>query len=476
MKRDKWSPNDNSWICSTHFVTGQKSGNPLAPNYVPSLFPQLKSPAKRKLENSASSFQRRQATKRKRLSIVEQVLLSGEINNEGEDPDGTGDDVVEHGEGSYQSEETCNTSRAESDACDNVDENYECTAVPSSEVVVGSQPVFQCDFCEGLENELLTSKKHCRHLELVNERLTARVLSRESLRDDDTKVQYYTGLPSYEILVIVFDFVTVGLPDSFGSSLCSVFEQFLMVLIRLRLNAGVQDLAYRFNIHPSTVCRYFNKWLDVLYTKLQVFINWPDRANLLKTMPMVFRKVFRSCAIIIDCFVVFVERPTSLKARAQTWSNYKKHNTAKFLIGISPQGSVSFISKGWGGRVSDVYLTEHSGLLQHLLPGDVVLADRGFTIEESVGVLCAEVKHPPFTRGKPQLSKLEIDTSRQLSQVRIHVERVIGAVRQKYMILQSTLPISLIKCSGEEKLSPIDKIVTVCCALYNHCTSVVPFN
>ena len=56
------------------------------------------------------------------------------------------------------------------------------------------------------------------------------------------------------------------------------------------------------------------------------------------------------------------------------------------------------------------------------------------------------------------------------------MECVIGTVRQKYMILQYTLPISMIKCSGEEKLSLIDKIVTVCCALYNHCTCVVPFN
>ena len=296
------------------------------------------------------------------------------------------------------------------------------------------------------------------------------------MHNDDIKVQYYTGLPSYEILEIVFEFVTVGLPDSFATSSCSVFYQFLMVLMRLWLNAGIQDLGYRFDVHPSTVCRYFSKWLDVLYTKLHVFINWPDRDNLLKTMPMVFRKAFRSCAVIIDCFEVFIERPTSLKARAQTWSNYKKHNTAKFLIGITPQGSVSFISKGWGGRVSDVHLTENSGLLRHLLPGDIVLADRGFTIEESVGLLCAEVKHPPFTREKPQLSKLEVDTSRQLSQVRIHVERVIGAVRQKYMILQSTLPISMITCTGDDNLSPTDKAVTIFCALYNHCSSVVPFN
>ena len=53
-----------------------------------------------------------------------------------------------------------------------------------------------------------------------------------------------------------------------------------------------------------------------------------------------------------------------------------------------------------GGRMSDLHLTEHSGLLQKLLPGDMILADRGFTIEDTVGLYCAEVKIPPFTRDK----------------------------------------------------------------------------
>jgi len=114
---------------------------------------------------------------------------------------------------------------------------------------------------------------------------------------------------------------------------------------------------------------------------------------------------------VLDCFEIFIERPTSLIARAKTWSNYKKHNTVKFLIGITPQGSVSFISKGWGGRVSDVHLTEHCGLLQNLLPGDVILGDRGFTIQDQAGLFCAAVKIPPFSRGKKQLSKLEVDTT-----------------------------------------------------------------
>ena len=71
-----------------------------------------------------------------------------------------------------------------------------------------------------------------------------------------------------------------------------------------------------------------------------------------------------------------------------------------FLIGVAPQGSITFIPKSWDGRVSDGYLTERCGILDHLLPRDLILADRGFNIHEAVGLYCAEVKLPPFTKGK----------------------------------------------------------------------------
>ena len=114
--------------------------------------------------------------------------------------------------------------------------------------------------------------------------------------------------------------------------------------------------------------------------------------------------------------------------------------------------------------------------LNIFLPGDVVLADRGFNIQEAASMYCAEVKIPPYTKGKKQLSKLEIDMARRLSHIRIHVERVIGMVRQKYTILQSTLPINMIMCEGDTEVSTIDKVVFVACALYNHCESVIPFD
>ena len=107
------------------------------------------------------------------------------------------------------------------------------------------------------------------------------------------------------------------------------------------------------------------------------------------------------------------------------------------------------------------------------IPGDVIVADRGFTCNDYASMALAEVKILPFTRGKKQFEKVEVDWSRELSLVGIHVERVIGSLKQKYTILQNVVPISLLKCSkGTEPI--IDKIVRVCCALVNLTPSVIP--
>ena len=90
---------------------------------------------------------------------------------------------------------------------------------------------------------------------------------------------------------------------------------------------------------------------------------------------------------------------------------------------------------------------------------------------KTVGFYCAEVKLPAFTRGKKQLSQLEVDTTRQLAQVRIHVERVIGLIRNKYTLLQSTINIAML--NTENKISTLDKIVFICSALCNCNNSVV---
>ena len=199
--------------------------------------------------------------------------------------------------------------------------------------------------CERLEKD---NSCHVKERKIMEERLQETLLDEESFRENDDKVLFYTGLTNWRILFVVFTFVQSHIAASRHTSL-SPFQQLLLTLMRLRLSLSVQDLGYRFGIHKSTVCRIFSNILEVLFVRLKCLIVWPSRDVLRKTLPMDFRKHCPKCVVIIDCFEIFIDRPTDLLARAQTYSSYKHHNTVKYLIGITPQGSVSFISQGWGG-------------------------------------------------------------------------------------------------------------------------------
>ena len=120
-------------------------------------------------------------------------------------------------------------------------------------------------------------------------------------------------------------------------------------------------------------------------------------------------------------------------------------------------------------------MTQESGFLKKLLPGDIVLADCGFDITEVVAMAQASLHIPAFTKGKSQLSPLEVENTRKLANVHIHVERVIGATRQHFSILMYTLPTHYVIKKSPQDIPTIDKIVLVCSALNNLCVSVVPF-
>ena len=76
------------------------------------------------------------------------------------------------------------------------------------------------------------------------------------------------------------------------------------------------------------------------------------------------------------------------------------------------------------------------------------MADRGFNIADDLAIRGAKQENPSFTKGKKQLSRMEVEKSLQISRVRIHVERVIGLLRNKYKI-HGTLPLSLIRRASD---------------------------
>ena len=168
--------------------------------------------------------------------------------------------------------------------------------------------------------------------------------------DSDSKVLFYTGLPSLEILMVVFEHVS---PHATRKTLSLYrFQEFVIVLMKLRLNMPQQDLAYRFQVSHSTVSRIFSSWLVVMDTRLFPLLSWPEREQLWRTMPQCFMySLGKKVTVVIDCFEVFIEKPTNLLAWAQTFSSYNHHNTIKLLIGITPQENVSYVSEAWGAEL-----------------------------------------------------------------------------------------------------------------------------
>ncbi len=172
-------------------------------------------------------------------------------------------------------------------------------------------------------------------------------------------------------------------------------------------------------------------------------------------MPASFVPSASNCRIIIDCTDIQVAAPKEMDKAKMTYSAYRGMYSFKVLIGVAPNGVITFCSSLFPGSVSDKAITLQSGLLDHLKAGDMVMADKGFLISDIVpeGV---SVNIPPFlNNGK--FTESEVRATREVARNRIHVERANACIKD-FKILQ-VIPSHL--------RSSANVLVQLCCALVN---------
>ena len=160
-------------------------------------------------------------------------------------------------------------------------------------------------------------------------------------------------------------------------------------------------------------------------------IDWMPTVSQVKgTLPAAFRERFPTTYAIIDGSEVFIETPSELPMQSSTWSQYKHHNTVRFLVACTPNGAISYVSPVYVGSISDVERTRTCGFLDALKDKQEVsiMADKGFPVRDLLRKINVGLNIPAFLNEK-QFSAEDVGKGRKIASLRIHVERAIGRIK-----------------------------------------------
>lgn len=142
----------------------------------------------------------------------------------------------------------------------------------------------------------------------------------------------------------------------------------------------------------------------------------------------------KDTAIILDGTEIRIENPSNPALQRATYSPYKGTNTVKLLIGINAAGRVVFVSKAYPGRISDRVQTEVTKVLLLLESGAMVMADKGFLIDDLCEQYHLKLVVPPFASSTRKFTPTELLKTRDIAAQRIHVERAIKRAKENRIL------------------------------------------
>lgn len=249
----------------------------------------------------------------------------------------------------------------------------------------------------------------------------------DNFLDDPERCSYYTGLPCSDKVSWVFSLV---LPGVDSRSKLAPIKQLLMILMKIKLDPPIKDLAFRFDITVNVANRIFDSWLPEMSKKLGALVKWPTENELLNSLPQCFEfPRYRNSVVIIDL----------LELLTQQWCS-NKDVLLKILVGFAPNGTIIYLSRCYECDVSDFsHFKVEQDFLNYLKPGDVVFADRMFDPSDFANV-GAELICPPYYEGIHRIIEAGIIQERNVLEVTSHVKKVVNRLKIFRMLATGIMP------------------------------------
>jgi hypothetical protein len=180
-------------------------------------------------------------------------------------------------------------------------------------------------------------------------------------------------------------------------------DQLVLYFMKLKTKLPFLVLATIFDVDHSTVSKSFMHTLKAHYKVAKKYMWWFTKSEVQCTMPDIFKLHYPDTRVIIGASEIKIQ---------------SSNRTAKFLVAIAPCGLISFISRAYGGHVTDTDLTTECGILDLLKPGDRIMSATGFPhIQEDVLGRGVFLVKPPLQRECYNAS------------VRFHVETAISRLK-----------------------------------------------
>lgn len=314
-----------------------------------------------------------------------------------------------------------------------------------------------CSYCKVKDKESVDAKVAEK---LIPPNIFEKGFSIEKYQYRNDAVHFYTGLETYEKFLLVYSLLgpAVDKLNYFYMTPpkhITPLNRFFLTLIRLREKKTYFELSLMFETTIKQVSNIFLTWIRFMKLQWDKISQWPSKDLVKFYAPHDFKTKYPRVRIILNGTEIPIKKPT---AQQSNFSHYKNKNTVKDLFGSTTGGLYSYTSEVYGGSASDRQLVERSDLSKKLEPGDSVMADKDFDIEDILAAYRVTLNIPTFFRKSNQITPEALAKDRKIASKRVHIERLIGSAKT-YKILNGPLESS--------EIILIDDIITVCVMLCN---------
>ena len=121
------------------------------------------------------------------------------------------------------------------------------------------------------------------------------------------------------------------------------------------------------------------------------------------------------------------------------------------------------MSNLYSGSISDKQITKECGFIEQLNPGDVIMADKGFNVQDLLALKNVRLLAPPMM-GKGKVSSKATTMTRRIAKSRVHVERMIRKLKC-FQLIRGVIPLTLKPYASS--------IIHVCAYLVNLSPSII---